>query len=287
MKPPRKNHDFPTQWRKYSFPQQTLRWAVWFGLATLVVVGWIMSTHEQQWAFLYQAQTLVFLGWQIDVPGPLAVLNDVANRAFPPNVALADSLWRPVWDTINIATLGTLLSLLMAVPVAFLAASNTTPARWLRYPALLIIVSTRSINALIWALLFVLILGPGVLAGVLAIAVRSIGFVAKLLYESIEEIDSETVMAIEATGANHAQVISHGVVPQILPAFVGISVFRWDINIRESTIVGYVGAGGIGLSIHAAINEGRWDSILMIFTLIFLLVLISELLSARIRRRFL
>lgn len=286
MNDPSKKTTYPKQWQKYSFPQKSLRWLVWFGLVTMVVVGWVLSTQEQQWAFLYQAQTLVFLGYEIDVPGPLAVLNDVLNRAFPPNVEMTDSLWRPIWDTINIATLGTLLSLLVAVPIAFLAASNTTPMRWMRYPALLVIVSSRSINSLIWALLFVLILGPGVLAGVLAIAVRSIGFVAKLLYEAIEEIDNDTVMAIQSTGASHAQVLSHGVAPQVLPTFVGITVFRWDINIRESTIVGYVGAGGIGLSIHAAINEGRWDSILMIFIFIFALVVISELVSNVVRRRF-
>src|SRR3546814_3001427 len=99
-----------------------------------------------------------------------------------------------------------------------------------------------SFNALIWALLLVAILGPGVLAGIFAIAFRSIGFVAKLLYEAIEEIDESQVEAIAATGAARGQVIAYGIAPQIMPAFAGISVFRWDINIRESTVLGLVGA---------------------------------------------
>ena len=109
---------------------------------------------------------------------------------------------------------------------------------------MLIIVSTRSINSLIWALLLIAIIGPGVFAGIIAIAIRSIGFCAKLLYEAIEEIDATQVEAISATGASRWQVMVYGIVPQIMPAFAGISVFRWDINIRESTVLGLVGAGG-------------------------------------------
>ncbi len=97
----------------------------------------------------------------------------------------------------------------------------------------------------IWALLLVAIIGPGLLAGIVAIGLRSIGFIAKLLYEAIEEIDQKQVEAVRATGASGAQVLDYAVVPQILPAFWGISVFRWDINIRESTILGLVGAGGL------------------------------------------
>ena len=114
-----------------------------------------------------------------------------------------DNLWIPLWDTLNMATLGTLLALVMAVPIAFLAARNTTPsALFIRPVALFIIVATRSINSLIWALLLVAIVGPGVFAGLMAIALRSIGFCAKLLYEAIEEIDEKQVEAITATGAS-------------------------------------------------------------------------------------
>jgi len=176
------------------------------------------------------------------------------------------------------------LAVLLATPIAFLAARNTTPSsRLVRPLALLIIVSSRSINSLIWGLLLVTILGPGVVAGVLAIMFRSIGFVAKLLYEAIEEIDPSQVEAIAATGGSGAQVVSYGIWPQILPTFAGVSVFRWDINIRESTILGLVGAGGIGLELQASINIVAWQQVSVILLVILLTVVVSEWVSARVR----
>ncbi|MBD3805340.1 MAG: phosphonate ABC transporter, permease protein PhnE [Thioclava sp.] len=183
-----------------------------------------------------------------------------------------------------IATLGTIGGVIMAVPVAFFAARNTTPsATFLRPIALFIIVASRSINSLIWALLLVAIIGPGLLAGIVAIALRSIGFIGKLLYEAIEETDATQIEAIEATGASGAQVLSYGIVPQIMPAFWGIIVFRWDINIRESTILGLVGAGGIGLKLQASLNTLAWSQVTVILLLILATVVLSEWVSARMR----
>ena len=173
---------------------------------------------------------------------------------------------------------------LAGVPVAFLAARNTTPSSlFIRPIALLIIVSTRSINSLIWALLLIAIIGPGVFAGVIAIAIRSIGFCAKLLYEAIEEINESQVEAITATGASRWQVMAYGIVPQILPAFAGIAVFRWDINIRESTVLGLVGAGGIGLQLSASLNVLAWPQVALILLVILAAVVISEWVSAKVR----
>jgi phosphonate transport system permease protein len=149
--------------------------------------------------------------------------------------------------------------------------------------ALLIIVSSRSINSLIWALLLVSIIGPGVFAGIIAIALRSIGFIAKLLYEAIEEIDESQVEAVTAAGAKQSQVIAYSIVPQILPAFAGISVFRWDINIRESTVLGLVGAGGIGLQLQASLNILAWPQVTLILLAVLATVLVSEWVSARVR----
>ena len=108
-------------------------------------------------------------------------------------------------------------------------------------------------------------------AGIIAISLRSIGFIAKLLYEAIEEIDKKQVEAVTASGANSLQILIYGIVPQILPAFAGISVFRWDINIRESTVLGLVGAGGIGLQLNASLNVLAWPQV----TLILILILIA------------
>src|SRR5215211_1404249 len=177
---------------------------------------------------------------------------------------------------INMATLGTALAIVLALPVAFLAARNTTPSAAVARPlALLLIVASRSVNAIIWALLLVTLVGPGVFAGLLAIALRSIGFLGKLLYEAIEEINPEPVEAIRATGASRMQVLAWGVWPQILPAFAGISVFRWDINIREATVLGLVGAGGIGMNLESSMSTLAWPQV----TLILLVILATVVLS--------
>jgi phosphonate transport system permease protein len=122
-----------------------------------------------------------------------------------------------------------------------------------------------------------------VFAGTIAIALRSIGFIAKLLYEAIEEIDASQVEAVTATGASGAQVMSYGIVPQIMPAFAGIAVFRWDINLRESTVLGLVGAGGIGLQLQASLNVLAWPQVTVILLVIFATVLLSEWVSAKVR----
>src|SRR5258708_40286209 len=129
--------------------------------------------------------------------------------------------------------------------------------------------------------MLVTIIGPGVLAGILAVGLRSIGFCAKLLYEAIEEIDESQVEAVRATGASGAQVTAYGVVPQVLPAFAGISVFRWDINIRESTVLGLVGAGGIGLPLETAITTIPWTPVSPILLIITPTAGVSEWVSAK------
>lgn len=140
------------------------------------------------------------------------------------------------------------------------------------------------INALIWGLLLVAVLGPGVLAGIIAIALRSLGFIGKLLYEPIEEIDETQVEAIRATGASQAQVMGYGIWPQILPAFATISVFRWDNNIRESTVLGLVGAGGLGLALEGSLNTLAWPQVSLILLIILVTVVISEWITAKVRK---
>jgi phosphonate transport system permease protein len=255
----------------YRTPRQSLLiWFGWLVLVALTVFCWQVMNRDTLWVFVSDAP---------------AQAVDIGERMLPPAWGYINALWQPLWDTLNIATLGTLLGVLIAVPVAFLAASNTTPStRLVRPLALLIIVASRSINSLIWALLLVAVIGPGLLAGIVAIGLRSIGFVAKLLYEAIEEIDPTQVEAVRASGASGAQVIDYAIVPQILPAFWGISVFRWDINIRESTILGLVGAGGLGLQLNASLNTLAWNQVAMIFVVIMVTVVLSEWVSARVRQ---
>lgn len=258
-----------TVWRRRTTRETLIRWFGWLiGLAVFLYC-WKQISDATTWFFVWDAPRIA---------------GDIWDRATPPRWEYIAKLGRPIWDTLNIATLGTIIALILAVPVAFLAARNTTPSRLIVRPiALLIIVSTRSINSLIWALLLIAIIGPGVFAGVVAIAIRSIGFCAKLLYEAIEEIDRTQVEAISATGASPWQVMAYGIVPQILPAFAGIAVFRWDINIRESTVLGLVGAGGIGLQLQSSLNVLAWPQVSLILLVILAAVVLSEWVSAKVR----
>ncbi|MCC7282734.1 MAG: phosphonate ABC transporter, permease protein PhnE [Acetobacteraceae bacterium] len=256
-------------WRLRSTRGELLVWGSWLAAVALTAGAFEFISGRTIWAFVWDAPTQAA---------------DILSRAVPPRWSYAQQLWWPLWDTINIASIGTVLALALGVPVAFLAAHNTSPSRLLVRPAMLfVIVASRSINSLIWALVLVIVLGPGMLAGILAIALRSVGFVAKLLYEAIEEIDATQVEAIEATGAARAQVLAWGIAPQVAPAFAGIAVFRWDINIREATVLGLVGAGGIGMQLQASINTLAWPQVALILLLILGTVLVSEWVSARVR----
>ena len=257
------------RWRRRDRRRQLTLWISWLAGTVVTLQCWRAVSSRTTWRFA------------ADAPAQAA---DLFSRMLPPSWSSLLVLGRPLWDTVNIATLGTLLALAAAVPVALAAARNTAPHPMLRPIALLAIVCSRSINSLLWALLLVTVLGPGVLAGILAIAFRSLGFVAKLLYEAIEEIDPVPVEAVAATGASRPQVLAYGVAPQVLPAFAGISLFRWDINVREATVVGLVGAGGIGLQLDAAISTLQWRRASAILSAILALVLLAEWASARARR---
>jgi phosphonate transport system permease protein len=260
--------DQPT-WRQRTTRQQLLLWFAWFALVALFVFCWQVMTQNTIWAFVQDAPRQA---------------GDLFSRMADPRFEYLPELMWPLWETINIATIGTLLAVFISVPLAFLAARNTTPSQtFVRPLALLVIVSSRSINSLIWGLLLVAIIGPGQVAGIIAIMLRSLGFIGKLLYEAIEEIDAAQVEAIQSTGASRWQVVDYAIVPQILPAFAGMTVFRWDINIRESAVLGLVGAGGIGLKLQASLNVLAWNQVTIIFMVILTTVLVSEWVSAKVR----
>ncbi|MGB7660592.1 MAG: ABC transporter permease subunit, partial [Pseudolabrys sp.] len=185
-------------WQRREPRTRLFIWTGWLFAAALFIGCFQMISERTIWAFVWDAPQQA---------------GDLGVRMVPPDWSYIRVLGRPIWDTINIATVGTLIAVLLAIPVAYCAARNTTPSVGLVRPvALFIIVSSRSINALIWALMLVTIIGPGVFAGIIAIALRSIGFCAKLLYEAIEEIDESQVDAVRSTGASGAQVTSYGIV---------------------------------------------------------------------------
>jgi phosphonate transport system permease protein len=259
----------PLVWKRRTSAAELRLWLIRLLVLALALAALRFIGARTEWGFV------------LDAPAQAA---DLGDRMVPPRWSYAPELLRPLWDTINLATLGTLLGVLMAAPLSILAAHNTTPSRVLARPvALALLVASRSVNTLIWALLMVVVLGPGPLAGILAVAFRSVGFVGKLVMEAIEESDRAPAEAITSTGASRPQVLAYAIVPQVTATFAGVSIYRWDINIREATVLGLVGAGGIGMALQTSINTLAWNQVAVIFLAILATVLCSEWVSARAR----
>ncbi len=256
-------------WRRFTFAQRLTRFAVYLAMVAAIVVS--VQTVEVIPEFL------------ADAPEQVA---DLLSRMWPVDFAhYPDSVHAALMETIHIATLGTLLSLVLALPVGVLAANNLVPATSLNLAAKLILVSSRSVNSLVWALLFVGIFGPGALAGTLAIAFRSIGFVGKLFGEALEETQAGPIEALTAAGAPWTSRMTFGYWPQVKPAFWSIALFRWDINVRESAVLGLVGAGGIGMTLDSALNLFQWNRVAVILLAIFAVVILAEIVVTQVRRR--
>ena len=256
-------------WRRRSRQDTLRRFALW--LVGVMIVVWAITGLDVHWPFV------------LDAPEQVV---DLAQRMMPPDWSFTDDIIPPMIETINIATLGTILACFLSIPVALLAAQNTTLNKTTLWIARVIVVTSRSINELVWAIIFAAIFGPGPLAGVIAIGIRSIGFTAKLIAEGIEEIDRGQVEAIEATGASRSKVLAYGILPQIMPTIVGVVTFRWDINIRQSSVIGLVGAGGIGITLNSAMNLFNWPQVTIILIAIFIVVMASEWVSDMLRKQF-
>ncbi len=188
------------------------------------------------------------------------------------------------FETFFIAFIGTALAIAVSIPLAVCAARNTTPHRFLYGPARGFIVAMRAIPDLVFALIFVRAVGIGVLAGILAIGLHAIGMIGKLYADAIEQIDEGPREAVLATGAGRIQSLVTGVLPQVLPAFIGVGMYRLDINFRTSTILGYVGAGGIGSLLQLYLGSLQYSKALGVVMIIVVLVLAVEFLSASVRK---
>ncbi|SEW08293.1 phosphonate ABC transporter, permease protein PhnE [Halobacterium jilantaiense] len=188
-------------------------------------------------------------------------------------------------ESVAMAMVSTVTGILLSVPVAFMAAENLSP-KPLYYLNRGFIAVSRALNAIIVAILVVKAVGLGPLAGIITITFKTVGFFSKLLAEDLEDIDMGSVDAVRAAGASSIQTLLYGVVPQIIPRFAGLSVYRWDINIRTSTIVGIVGAGGIGSVLLTAFNRYSYQYVSAILVAIVAVVLLAEGVSAVVRRRY-
>jgi phosphonate transport system permease protein len=258
-------------WRRFSPAQKLSRFLVYLVIVAAIVMS--VRTIEVIPEFLADAPEQVV---------------DLFSRMWPVDFeSYPGSVHDALMETIHIATLGTLLSIALALPVGVLAARNLVPVTAVNLLAKLVLVSSRSVNSLVWALFFVALFGPGGLAGVVAITFRSIGFVGKLLGEALEEAAPGPVEAVVATGAPWPSIFLTGYWPQVKPAFLSIALLRWDINVRESSVLGLVGAGGIGLVLDSAINVFQWRAVGAVVVAIAAVVLLAEVAVTVLRKRIL
>jgi phosphonate transport system permease protein len=208
---------------------------------------------------------------------------DIIRRAMPPDFAKIDMVWWPALETIDLGIFGTVGGVIMALPLAVLAAANVTPSRYLYYVARGLISFARAVPDLVWALLFVTAVGLGPFPGALALSVHSIGMLGRLFAETIEHMDMAPIDALTLTGARRVQVFTHGIVPSILPSLLGIALYRLDENIRSSLVLGFVGAGGFELLSAMSLFQYQLVSLLLIVN--FVIVIAAERLSALLRAR--
>ena len=218
--------------------------------------------------------------------GSLGEVLASAGRFFGIDFSLIPNLFEPAIETFMISCLGTLLGVIICVPAIWFGALNITPFKPITYPiGRFMMTISRSIHEIVWALFFVAVLGLGALPGIFAIAVRSVGFIAKMSAEAIEDIELGPVDAIRATGANRFQVLLFAILPQVLPQVIGVILFEWEINIRRSAILGLVGAGGLGLVFFRQMNTYNYHGVTTVILAILGIIIIGEIVSHFTRKR--
>lgn len=262
-------HDYAA-WVAHKKSRRINNWLLLAGAAALLA-----------WCFW---DTVMFdTDWQ-RMGGALGIGGTIA-RFFQIDWSLLPKLLVPALETLMMATLGTVLGCVLSLPVAWFGAANVTPSKYFFYPlGRFLMVLSRSIHEIIWALLFVGAVGLGALPGILAVAMRSVGFISKITAEAIENIDQKPVEAIRAVGGNQFQVMYYGIVPQILPVIIGTIIFEWDINIRRSAIMGLVGAGGLGLVFFRQMAMFNYGGVTLVVLAVLVLIAIGEVISHYARK---
>lgn len=208
-----------------------------------------------------------------------------AATAWPPNLNELDAVALRAFETVAIATVGTLGAAIVAAPLSMLIARNVTPSPRVAVPLRALANACRGIDTVVFAILFVAAVGLGPFAGVLGMLVHSIGVIAKLNAEAIETLPRAPLEAAALTGAGHAKVMAHAVMPAVLPNLASVSLYVWEANVRTSTVLGIVGAGGIGIEIKAAIDLLDFPRLLTLSAAVLVMVAIIDRLSATLRRR--
>ena len=247
------------------------RWRVPMWIATGAILVW--SAH----------------GSDVQVGALVSGLPNMGNflmRMFPPNVGALPELIGPTIETLQMAIVGTALAIVMAVPLALCAAGNINPNVTLYRASRVTLNFLRGINEFVFALIFVSSVGLGPFPGVLALAVHTAGMLGKFYAEAAEAVDRGPLEGVLATGANRWQMIRYAVVPQIMPAAVAFSMYRLEVAVRSATVLGLVGAGGIGFQLMTNMRLFKYQDVAMILIVIVALVIVADVTSSRIRRRF-
>lgn len=240
-------------------------------LAVIAVYVWTFLGIDIEWGRAIERATKNF---SIVIP-----------KLFNPAWEVSGEVTLKIIETIFIAFAGSLMAAILAVPLGFLAARNITNNRLLSQIGKWILSAVRAFPEIILAILFVVAVGPNAFAGVLAISIGSTGMLGKLYSEVIESIDMGIVESMEATGASKIQVLFYGVIPQVIPEFLSYAIYRFEIDIRASSILGIVGAGGIGTMIIFASMNRNWNEMGLILLAIIIVVTVIDAISSRIRRK--
>lgn len=257
----------PRVWRKPPFiANPLLRWGLI--AATIIYLVWVAYTLPFNWARISEGMTRAAR---------------IFSGAIPPSFVRHELLIDGFLESMQIAILSTLLGVGLSIPIAFMAARNIA-AQPIYLLGRTLIILARSFHPVIVAIIFVKAVGFGPVAGILTLTIYSIGFVAKMLAERIEEIDWGQVEALRSTGTRFFTVLQFAVLPQIMPRQIGLSMYQLDSNLRASAVVGIVGAGGIGSTLMNAFGRYDYDFALAITMIIIAVILISEAVSGRIRR---
>ncbi|MDQ7990750.1 MAG: phosphonate ABC transporter, permease protein PhnE [Candidatus Dactylopiibacterium sp.] len=222
------------------------------------------------------------LSWG-ELAAGLPQIADFLSRTLPPDPGILSRLVAPAIETVQIAVWGTLLGIVPAIPLSFLAARNLNGPRWAYHLTRQFLNVTRSINELILALVFVSAVGLGPFPGVLALALHGAGMLGKFFAEAIEEIDAGPLEALRATGARPLQIVVFGVLPQVVTAWIAVVLYRFEVNLRSATVLGMVGAGGLGFELVSSLKLFRYPETATCIIVIAVMVVVADTLSSRLR----
>jgi phosphonate transport system permease protein len=245
--------------------------------------GLVIGIGAIAWALQWSAAGAQ-LSWA-ELAAGLPQIADFLGRTLPPDLNILGRLVAPALETVQIAVWGTLLAVLPAIPLSFMAARNLQHNRWVYQGTRQALNVVRSINELILALVFVSAVGLGPFPGVLALALHGAGMLGKFFADAIEEIDQGPLEALRATGARPLQVVVFGVLPQVLTAWIAVVLYRFEVNLRSATVLGMVGAGGLGFELVSSLKLFRYPETATCIIVITVMVIVADTLSSQLRHR--